>query len=476
MKPSLLDLQAYLVRLQGVYTTMKIGGIRLDAPYAEKKSWSLAHEESVLVDQMRALTWDEFNPNSVKQVARALYYGEPFALPVRRWTEKHAASTDADTLLVLLEEYPDNPFVRALLRQRKLAKYNGTYFKGFLDRMDKQGYVHPNFNLYGTTTGRPSSSDPNLYNVPSRGAEAKEVKAMLVGDQASLGALHAARDEWGRGHYDNAAALMAANGAHVVHQVDYSQAELRVLGHLSGDAALLRAYREDLDVHHDTAAFVWPGREKEMRRLAKVGNFLMAYMGSAPTLAEGVWNSYDEEERADLILAHGSKEAAYAHTLATMSEFRDGWLKRYSGVAGYWKATIEEAFRAGELVTPFGRRRRVGMIPHPGRAQQQYEDLKRTLVNFPVQSFAADLTQEAMVRLVERTGHLRGRPILMLYDSIWSSVHPGDVVEWDRIAHEVMAEVPVQYGIDSLPFKAESEVGLDAAYTTTLQKWEAAHG
>lgn len=476
-----MDLDDRLLALAHIYMRAKYRGIQLDVLYAENKSVQLAAEETQLTKQMQDIVGDEeFNPRSYLQVGNALYRGHPYTLPVVSYTATGNPGTSEDVLLVLLEDYPTNPFIRALLRQRKVAKFNGTYFTGFLDRADKQGRIHPNHNLYGTITGRPSSSDPNVYNIPSRGSEAKEVKAMIIGhNEAPYGAAAAINELWTKAvlagdKYVMAQAVASARklGMQAIYQCDYSQAELRVLAHISQDEGMLASYREGRDFHWDTANAIWPGREKEMRRLAKIGNFLMAYMGSPPTLAEGVWNSYDEEERADRITEAGSKQAAFEQVLETMTDFYNGWIQTKPGVVQYWKDTTRTAFQKGYLETVFGRRRRVGMVPHPVRNASQYEDLRKSLVNFPIQSTASDLTMEAMRQVSELSGNIKAQILLMLYDSIWSSVGLDDVPRYDELTTHIMKKVPDEYGIDTVPFEVDAEVGLNAAYTVDIATWK----
>jgi DNA polymerase-1 len=432
-----------LYDIQRVYSGIKLHGIRLDIPYVEQKIAELEDEVIKETLVMQGIVGSSFNPNSPDQVARYLF-GE-LGYPVHHLTDTGKPSTDVDALHFLQETVQDDPFLNSLLRQRKVNKFNGTYFKGFYERADRNGYIHPNLNVYGTVTGRPSSSNPNILNIPTRGKEAKQVKQMILPDEG-----------------------------HVLLQVDISQAELRLIAHYSQDPELRRVYREGIDLHHLTAVWAWGElRAAEMRRLAKNCNFNMGYMGGPETICELIWNNYSSEERDSLIAEAGNKDRAYADLLSEVIQFYVNWINRFNRVPVWWKEHCEQAFTLGYVETVFGRRRRIPLIPDSERDPGGYEDLKRHLVNFPIQSTSVDIAQEAMIRMAHRIeiDRLNARVINCVYDSIWYSTHPDHVEFLSEETVRQMESIPVEYGIDSVPFEAEVEWGHNASESFSLADW-----
>jgi DNA polymerase-1 len=448
-------LAARLYRYNHEYTHAEVLGMRLDVPYAEGLQARLVESEGQFRDAMEALLGRPFNPNSTPQLQRALYGGEPYKLPVLNYTKTGKPSCDADTLKVLIETNPDNALLRLMLKQRRAAKFNGTYVKGWLEKADDNGFVHPNINIFGTVTGRPSASDPNILNIPTRGSavdaelgvSAKSIKNMIV----------------------------PRSDDHVILSCDYSQAELRWMAYFAGEEKIIQGYREDFDFHTATVNAIWPDAADpdEMRRYAKVANFLIIYMGSPATLAESVWNSFPEEERQRRIRAARGKERAYYEVLKAMTEFHRGWLHSFPAVPLWWNDTIEEAFTKGELVTPYGRRRKIGFVPDRHKFPQEYEELKRHIVNFPIQSASADMTQEAMCRVgaLIRKEHMDAGLMAMVYDSLVYSVHKDCIDELAHAATEIMADVPKSIVGDVLPFKADKEVGNSWGELLAYDEW-----
>lgn len=439
----MITIQQRLYNIQRVYSDIKLRGIRLDVPYVQDKIQELDLQYADYESQLKGLVGSTFNPRSPKQVGNYLYNELGYIPP--HLTEKGQPSTDVHAVNTLLELDPENPFLNVLLKLRKVDKFCGTYFKGFAELSDSSGYIHPNISLYGTVTGRPSASTPNVLNIPTRGPEAKAVKQMLLPDEG-----------------------------HVLLQVDVSQAELRVVAHFSGDDSLQQIYRDNIDLHKQTATWAWgEDRAGEMRRLAKNANFNIIYAGSPETITELIWNSYKQEERAVLIAEAGSKDKAYATLLHNVIQFYVAWVQRFPDVPAWWKTNCELAFKQGYLETPFGRRRRVPLIPDPRKDPKTYEELKRHLINFPIQSTAVDITQEALVRmfLYIQKGGLNARIINCVYDSIWYSTHPDHVEELAELTVNELCTIPAEYGVDSIPFQADVEVGRDAGEGFSIEDW-----
>lgn len=268
-------LTKFLLDLQRVYALAKIHGIRIDMPYAEKKALELEQEERQLEAQLEQVVGWKVNPRSPQQVGRVLFGGEPYKMPILGYTDTGNPATGVDILNTLLETHPDHEFLTPLLRARRVSKFNGTYYQGYSNRADVHGYIHPTYQVYGTVTGRPSAKDPNTLNVPSRGKESKEVKAMMTADHADDSSWRIASNCWMEKEYDRALDWIRDDSNHILYQRDLSQAELRVVAHLSQDPALLGAYRDDTDIHAQTATEIWGAdRADEMRRTAKIFNFL----------------------------------------------------------------------------------------------------------------------------------------------------------------------------------------------------------
>lgn len=186
-----------------------------------------------------------------------------------------------------------------------------------------------------------------------------------------------------------------------------------------------------------------------------------------------MWNSYNQQERSTLAQEHGSKDAAYAFILNLATQFHRGWIQSKPKVVDWWHYITDTAFKTGELSTVFGRKRRLSLVPNREKNRDLYEDLCRHLINFTVQSTATDITQMAMVRTqadIEKY-RLRAHVLLMMYDSIWVSCDVRDVKQLDEIMEGHLLSVPIEFGIDSVPFKSDVSIGLNAAYTIDMTKF-----
>jgi len=330
-----------------VLAVMEERGIKVDLSGLSRLEAQLVQDLKAIERQVYQLAGHEFNIGSPKQLGSVLF--EELRLAHGKRT-KTGYSTSAD---VLNELAPKNEVVRKVLRFRELTKLCNTYLEPLrLAAREKTHRVHATFNQTGTATGRLSSSDPNLQNIPIRTELGKRIRSAFVAEPGNV--------------------LVSA---------DYSQIELRVLAHLSSDEELAEAFRRGEDIHARTAAAILrkdiADVKPEDRRLAKVVNYGLVYgMGD-----------YGLSSRADIPI-----EQARA--------FLDEYMARFAGVAKWRDQTIEQAKQSGYVCTISGRVRPTPGIADPNRAVA--EATKRYAINAPVQGSAADIIKNAMLSLEER--------------------------------------------------------------------------
>lgn len=304
-------------------------GVELDSELRsiEKKVWSLVGHE--------------FNLASTKQLQEVLFTERK--LPVQKRT-KTGYSTDT---AVLEELAPLDPVPELILRQRTLAKLKSTYVDTLATLAERSGRVHTTYIQTGAATGRLSSRDPNLQNIPIREEEGRRIRASFT-----------------------------AQPGHLLISADYSQIELVVMAHLSGDENLIKAFREGVDIHRRTASFIFGIAESavmpEHRRVAKTINFGVIYGMSAFRLAR------------DLGIPNSKAQS-----------FIDTYFSTYSGVAGFIQKTIAETETSGYTTTMFGRRRKIPAINSKNKTERQAA--QRVAVNTPIQGSAADIVKRSML-------------------------------------------------------------------------------
>jgi DNA polymerase-1 len=333
-----------------VLAAMEERGIKVDLGGLSRLEVQLTQDLKAIERRVYQMAGQEFNIGSPKQLGTVLFDELKLARGKRT---KTGYSTSVD---VLNELAPKNDVVREVLRYRELTKLCNTYLEPLrLAAREKTHRVHATFNQTGTSTGRLSSSDPNLQNIPIRTELGERIRSAFVAEQGNV--------------------LVSA---------DYSQIELRVLAHLSGDEELAEAFRRGEDIHARTAAAILrkdiADVKPEDRRLAKVVNYGLVYgMGD-----------YGLSSRADIPI-----EQARA--------FLDEYMARFRGVARWRDQTIEQAKQSGYVRTISGRVRPTPGVADPNRAVA--EATKRYAINAPVQGSAADIIKNAMLRLELR---LRG--------------------------------------------------------------------
>ena len=324
----------------------------------------LKEQIAVLEQEIYGLTGCEFNINSPKQLGEVLF--EKMGIKGGKKT-KTGYSTAADVLEKLA---PDYPVVRKILDYRQYSKLNSTYAEGLGTYIGSDGRIHSSFNQTITATGRISSTEPNLQNIPIRMALGREIRKVFV-----------------------------PKDGFVFLDADYSQIELRVLAHLSGDERLIEAYRSAQDIHAITASQVFHIPLDEVtplqRRNAKAVNFGIVYGISAFGLSE------------DLSISR--KEAL---------EYINRYFETYPQVKSYLDNLVKEAKETGYAVTMFGRRRPVPELKSGNFMQRSFGE--RVAMNSPIQGTAADIIKIAMIRVDKRLREegLRSRLILQVHDEL----------------------------------------------------------
>jgi DNA polymerase-1 len=328
-----------------VLLEMEHHGVLVDRERLRQQSSEIAKRLVELEKEAHATAGQPFNLDSPKQLQEILFTKQ--GLPVREKTRTGQPSTAENVLEELAERYP---LPRLILEYRGLAKLRSTYTEKLPEQIDaKTGRVHTSYHQAVAVTGRLSSSDPNLQNIPIRTAEGRRIRQAFVAPKGQV--------------------LLSA---------DYSQIELRIMAHLSGDAGLARAFAEDGDIHRATAAEVFEVAHDavsgEQRRAAKAINFGLIYGMSAFGLARQL----------------GIERAA-------AQDYVGRYFGRYPGVRDYMERTRAQARELGYVETVFGRRLYLPDIRSRDRNLQQYAE--RSAINAPMQGTAADIIKRAMIRV-----------------------------------------------------------------------------
>jgi DNA polymerase-1 len=352
--------------LVGVLATMEDVGVRLDREFLDEMRADLQKQCDQLESQIHAHAGEPFVINSVPQLRRILF--EVLELtPVKR--TKTGPSTDADSLQKMAAT-SEHPILADLLKFREVEKLRSTYADALPPLVQADGRIHATFNQIATTTGRISSENPNLQNIPVRTAEGREMRRAFVADDGS--------------------GLLTA---------DYSQIELRILAHLAEDPGLIDAFARGADVHTITAARVFGVDEQKVddfqRRFAKVVNYGLAYGMEA----------YGLGQRLDIPTDQAR-------------EILDSYFESFPNVHEYMESTVREAKARGYTTTILGRRRQITELSSDNfRIRQMGE---RMAQNAPVQGSAADIFKVAMVRTETalRDGRFATRMILTVHDEL----------------------------------------------------------
>ncbi|HET6309524.1 MAG TPA: DNA polymerase I [Candidatus Nitrosotalea sp.] len=368
--------------LAGVLADMESEGVAIDVPYLKEMQDELGAQMAAIESEVEQVAGQKFNLNAPQQLAKVLF--EDLRLPVGKRT-KTGYSTDADTLEALREKHP---IVGLILEHRQLSKLKSTYVDALPQLVDPlSGRVHTSFGQASTATGRLSSSNPNLMNIPIRSELGQRIRR----------------------------AFKAGRPDHVMVSADYSQIELRIAAHLSGDPKLLGAFAAGQDIHTATAAAVFKipieSVDPNQRRLAKVANFGSIY---------------------------GQGEYGLSQQLGITGDVAREFLKEYWATYSRLKEYLDEVRRKareeGFVVSATGRRRAIPDLRSPNF--QLRSAAERMAINFPMQSLAADIIKIAMVRLQREieADHIEGRMLLQVHDELLFEVPRSEV---DQFAEKV---------------------------------------
>ena len=357
----------------------------------------LGSKISVLEKEIYEAAGEEFNINSPKQLGVILF--EKLGMPNGKKT-KSGYSTAADVLEKLA---PDYPVVSKILEYRQLAKLKSTYADGLTQYISEDGRIHGTFNQTITATGRISSTEPNLQNIPVRMELGRLIRKVFVPEEE-----------------------------YVFLDADYSQIELRVLAHMSGDEKLIQAYREAQDIHRLTASQVFHVPFDQVtplqRRNAKAVNFGIVYGISSFGLSQDL--SITRKEAADYI---------------------ERYFETYPKIKGFLDELVEQGKEKGYVTTMFGRRRPIPELKSSNFMQRSFGE--RVAMNSPIQGTAADIIKIAMNRVYKRLKEegLRSRLVLQVHDELLIETYKEEIEQVSAILEEEMkgaANLSVELEVD----------------------------
>lgn len=381
---------------------MEKEGIRADGDKLKEYSRELAVSINKIEKRIYEEAGEEFNINSPKQLGVVLF--EKLQLPNEKKT-KTGYSTSAEVLDKLA---PDHPIVADVLEYRQLSKLKSTYADGLINFIEQDGKIHTTFNQTITATGRLSSTDPNLQNIPIRIELGKLIRKVFLPEQG-----------------------------HLFVDSDYSQIELRVLAHLSDDEKLIEAFKNGQDIHRSTASLVFDTPFDEVtdiqRRNAKAVNFGIVYGISAFGLAN------------DLNI--GRKEA---------QAYIDSYFEKYPKIKAFLDKTVADAKEKGYIKTMFGRIRPIPELSSSNFMQRQFGE--RVAMNSPIQGTAADIIKIAMIRVHDRLlkENLKSKLILQVHDEL--------LIETAEDEKEYVIELLEEEMHKATDLKVSMEVGTECGY------------
>ena len=381
---------------------MEIAGFQVDQEVLSQLGAQFTKEAEALKEQVYTLSGVRgFNLNSPQQLGKVLF--ETLGLPAGKKTTR-GYSTDADTLEKLLDLHP---CIAPILQYRQVVKLNSTYIDALLRKMDHTCRVHTTFDQTGTATGRISSSEPNLQNIPVRTEMGREIRKAFI-----------------------------PRPGYILADADYSQIELRVLAHFSGDAAMVDAFQKGQDIHTRTAAEVdgvpMDQVTPAMRSSAKAVNFGLVYGISDFGLSRNIGIS--------------RKEAA---------DFIARYFARYPGVKRFMDDAVKRGYEEGYAVTMLGRRRQLPELKASNANTRNFGE--RAAMNTPVQGTAADIIKLAMVKVHQalKKENLNAKLILQVHDELMIEAPKDEEAQVIRILRESMESV-IQL---SVPLVAEIKCG-----------------
>ncbi len=386
--------------LSSVLRDMEYTGVRLDTDLLSEMSKELERDLTRLEKECHAVAGEVFNLNSPKQLGAILF--EKLRLPVQKKT-KTGPSTDVDTLTALA---PMHELPAKLVDYRILSKLKGTYVDALPDLVHPfTGRVHTTFSQTIAATGRLSSNNPNLQNIPIRTEVGRRIREAFIAGEPGWKILSA----------------------------DYGQIELRIMAHLSNDETLMQAFRSGGDIHRETAAKIYgiPLSEvnSDMRRAAKTVNFGIIYGQTDFGLSEQL-----------------------GIPRAEAKEFREQYFRLYPGVKQFMAETISKCRENGYVETLMGRRRQITDINNANRQVREFAE--RIAINTPVQGSAADMIKVAMIRIAKRLKQEKfaARMLLQVHDELVFEAPESELMQLEMMVREQMSEamkllVPIEVDV-----------------------------
>ncbi len=398
-----LDMEKLLYEIEmplaAVLADMELIGFRVNREGLEAYGKELTEVSGALAERIYCLAGGEFNIQSPKQLGEVLF--ERLGLPHGKKT-KTGYSTNAEVLEKLR---PYHPIIEEILEYRQVTKLNSTYAEGLLKQIGEDGRIHTVFKQTGTATGRLSSAEPNLQNIPIRTDLGKELRRYFISE----------------------------NDDYLLIDADYSQIELRLLAALAEDEAMLGAFESGEDIHTATAANVFGVPVEmvtpELRKRAKAVNFGILYGMGAYSLSEDLHTS-----------------------LTKAKEYIAGYFAAYPQIDSYLKSVIENAYRDGFVTTLLGRRRYIPELKMQNKNMQHFGE--RVAMNSPIQGTAADIIKIAMVRVDRRLkdSGLDARLILQVHDEL--------IVESSRADAAAAREILISEMENAVKLKVALKVGV----------------
>lgn len=389
--------------LAAVLADMELVGFRIDAEGLKKYGEELDALASDLEARIHFSAGCDFNISSPAQLGEVLF--DKLGLPAGKKTKSGGYSTNAEILEKLR---PYHPIIHDILEYRKVTKLKSTYVDGLLKVADKDGRVHSSFRQTGTATGRLSSSEPNLQNIPIRTELGRALRKFFV----------------------------PVSSDHRLVDADYSQIELRVLAAISGDKTMTDAFISGVDIHTSTAATVFgvapDSVTAEMRKRAKAVNFGIVYGMGEFSLAEDLGISRAEAKK-----------------------YIENYLASYPSVSAYLEGIVEEAYKNGYVTTLFGRRRYIPELAGQNKNLKHFGE--RVAKNSPIQGSAADIIKIAMINTAKALGEsgIDARLVLQVHDELILEANAECADEAARLLEECM-ESAVKL---SVPLIAKASIG-----------------
>ncbi len=398
-----------------IIAEMERAGVKVDVDILRSLSTDFAQRMAQYEAQAHELAGEPFNIASPKQISEILF--EKMGLPGGKKTAKGAWSTDADVLEGLAAGGVE--IAQAILNHRHLAKLKNTYSDALQQAINPEtGRIHTSYSLASTSTGRLSSNEPNLQNIPIRTEDGRKIRTAFIAEKN-----------------------------HLLISADYSQIELRLLAHIADLKSMKQAFADGIDIHAMTASEMFGVPIKDMdpsvRRRAKAINFGIIYGISAFGLANQLGISRSEAK-----------------------QYIDDYFKKFPGIRAYMDDTISKAKAQGYVETLFGRKTHVPTINDKNPMRRAYAE--RQAINAPVQGSAADIIRRAMIRMPEalRAAGLQARMLLQVHDELIFEVPKKETEKTAALVSQIMAKAPLPAVALDVPLIVEANAG---------NNWDEAH-